>query len=274
MRPTPDDVRDQFDYDPETGELTRKRLRAVNMRPESGSQTNDGYLTVGINGRHELAHRLAWAWVHGAWPPKQIEHVNGDKTDNRIANLRLRNPSAKTPLTMERLRELLDYQPETGKFFWKVTTRGTRAGEEAGCVRPIGYRAISIDYTSYYAHRLAWFYMTGEWPKRQVDHKNGDRDDNRIANLADVSVSQNSHNTVKLGPKNTTGYRGVTRYADKFIAQGMIEGKLEAIAMCDTAEEAAEAYKAWRVERLGALPENNNLNVYHRKSRAKKENLQ
>ena len=274
MRPTPDDVRDQFDYDPETGELMRKRLRAMNLRPESGSLSNDGYLVVGINGRHELAHRLAWVMVHGAWPPKQIEHVNGDKTDNRIANLRLRNPSAKMPLTPERLRELLHYDPESGVFLWLKTTRATSAGDVAGCVRAHGYRSITVDGAPFYAHRLAWFYVHGAWPQHQVDHKNGDRDDNRIANLDDVTPSRNYHNTTKLGRNNTTGYRGVTRYGDKFIAQGMIERKLHVISMHDTAEDAAEAYKKWHIEKFGALPENNNLKVYPRKSRAKKETLQ
>lgn len=271
MRPTPDDVRDQFDYDPETGELTRKRLRAMNLRPETGSLSNDGYMVVGINGRHELAHRLSWAWVHGAWPSKQIEHANGDKTDNRIANLRLRNPSAKTPLTIERVRGLLDYNPETGKLFWKKTTRVTVAGAEAGNVRAAGYRVISIDYVTYYAHRLAWFYVHGVWPKHQVDHKNGERDDNRIANLDDVTPSRNSHNTTKISPRNRTGFRGVVCYADKFIAQGMIEGKLEVRGMFNTPEEAAEEYKKWHIEKFGALPENNNTKVYPRKSRAKKD---
>lgn len=272
MRPTPDDVRDQFDYAPETGELTRKRLRAMNLRPETGSLSNDGYLVVGINGRHELAHRLAWTWVHGAWPSKQLEHINGDKTDNRIANLRLRNPATKAPLTVERLRELLTYDPETGKFLWNNTTRVTVVGSEAGHVRSHhGYRAITIDGTSHYAHRLAWLYTHSEWPKYHVDHKNGDRDDNRICNLADVTRSYNSHNTTKLGRFNTTGFRGVTRYADKFIAQGMIERKLHAISMCDSAEEAAEDYKKWHIENFGALPENNNTKVYPRKSRAKKD---
>ena len=271
MRPTPDDVRDQFDYDPETGELTRKHLRAMNLRPETGSLSNDGYLVVGINGRHELAHRLAWTWVHGAWPAKQLEHISGDKTDNRIANLRLRNPTPRVELTTDRLLEVIRYEPETGKLYWRKTTRATAAGSEAGCVRAHGYRSITVDGIPYYAHRLAWFYVYGTWPIHHVDHKNGDRDDNRISNLDDVTPSRNYHNTTKLGPNNTTGYRGVTRYGDKFIAQGMIERKLHVISMRDTAEEAAEDYKKWHIENFGALPENNNTKVYPRKSRAKKD---
>lgn len=270
MKPTAADVRDQFDYDPETGELMRRRLRAMNLRPESGSLNKDGYLVVGINGGHELAHRLAWLHVHGDWPSKQIEHINGDKTDNRIANLRLRNPATPADLTLERLREVLCYNPETGVLSWRNTTRCTKAGEVAGHVRAIGYRAITIDRVSYYAHRLAWFYVHGEWPKRHVDHKNGDRDDNRIVNLADVTPSYNSHNTTKISPRNRTGFRGVVCYADKYIAQGMIEGKLEVRGMYDTPEEAAEEYKRWHIEKFGALPGNTNTTVYPRKSRAKK----
>lgn len=265
------EVRDQFDYDPETGELLRKRLRARNMRPETGSATKAGII-VGVNGGHEFAHRLVWLWVHGDWPSKQIEHINGDKTDNRIANLRLRNPSAKMPLTLDRLKGLLRYERETGKFFWKKTSRATREGEEAGHVREHhGYRAITIDGTSYYAHRLVWLWESNEWPKHNVDHQNGNRDDNRIENLKDLTFSQNSHNTSKLGPNNTTGFRGVTRYRDKFIAQIMVAGVAEAISMHDNPEDAAKAYAKRYEEIFGGPPPNCSEKVYPRKSRSKKD---
>lgn len=263
------EVRAQFDYDPETGILTRKFLRAANLRPETGTMNREGYLVVGINNGHEMAHRLAWAHVHGDWPSKQLEHINGDKADNRIANLRLRNPAPKQDLTLERLKEVLRYEPETGKLCWLQTTRWTRAGEEAGSIRTIGYRAIMIDGVSHYAHRLAWLYVHGEWPKRHIDHLNGNRADNRIANLRDVSPSENYHNTTKLGPNNTTGYRGVARYADKYVSQIMIEGKLTAISMRDNPQDAHADYVAKHIEIFGAPPTNESTIVYP-KSRKRK----
>lgn len=269
-KPTASDVREQFDYDPESGEFLRKKLRARNLRPETGAISGDGYVVVGINGGHQLIHRLIWLWVHGAWPTKQVEHINGDKTDNRIANLRLRNPSAKQDLTVERLKRVLRYDRETGKFFWLHTGRATTKDAEAGHVRAIGYRAVMIDGVSFYAHRLAWFWEFGCWPSNWIDHKNGDRDDNRIENLRDVTPSQNSHNTSKLGPNNTTGFRGVAKYMDKFIAQIMVDGVREAISMHHSPEDAGEAYRKRYVELFGAEPTNEGQNCYYRKSRAKK----
>lgn len=269
MKPTAADVREQFDYDPETGELFRKRLRAANMRPESGSLTRDGYMVAGINGGHQLVHRLVWLWVHGDWPTKQIEHINGDRTDNRIANLRLRNPAPKSELTYERLKSLVVYEEETGVFRWLATTRATKAGEVAGGTRANGYVALTIDGVTFYAHRLAWLWKNGTWPKNHVDHINGDRADNRIANLRDVTVSHNSHNTQRLGPRNTTGYRGVAKYMDKYIAQMMVDGVSTAIGMFDTPEAAAEAYRKRHIEIFGEPPSNGNAKIYYQKSRKK-----
>lgn len=270
LKPTAADVKDQFDYDAETGEFLRKRLRANNLRPETGALSRDGYIVVGINGGHQLIHRLIWLWVHGAWPTKQIEHVNGDKTDNRLVNLRLRNPRPKSDLTPLRLREVLRYDEAVGKFFWLVTTRATRAGDEAGCVRAHGYRSITVDGVPFYAHRLAWFWENGAWPSNWIDHKNGVRDDNRIDNLRDVTPSQNSHNTNKLGPNNTTGFRGVSRFLGKYISQIMVDGQREAIGMYGTIEEASEAYRKRYTEIFGCEPSNENEKAYYRKSRAKK----
>lgn len=267
QRPSPSDVREQFDYDSETGELLRKRLRAVNMRPETGSLSRDGYMITGINGGHQLVHRLVWVWVHGAWPEKQIEHVNGDKTDNRIVNLRLRNPAPKSALTLQRLRDVATYDEKSGHFRWNRSNRATTKGKIAGHVRGIGYRSITIDGVAFYAHRLAWFWKYSKWPNNHVDHINGDRDDNRIENLRDVTPSRNSHNTSKLGPRNTTGFRGVAKYMDKYIAQMMVDGKRMALSMHDTPEEAAEAYRKKHLELFGES--HGNAVVYFRKSRKK-----
>jgi hypothetical protein len=87
-----------------------------------------------------------------------------------------------TELTAERLRELLNYDPDTGVFTWRVRpVHSHRVGDIAGSVRTTrGYRLIGVAGRVYKAHRLAWLYMMGEWPKDQIDHINRDPSDNRF----------------------------------------------------------------------------------------------
>ena len=104
---------------------------------------------------------------------------------------------AKADLTAQRLREVLNYDPLTGVFTWLVQLRHDRPpGALAGTVRG-PYLQIGIDQARFYAHRLAWLYMTGEWPRKQIDHKNRDGMNNAWANLRDVSASANCRNTVR-----------------------------------------------------------------------------
>jgi hypothetical protein len=87
------------------------------------------------------------------------------------------------PLNAARLRELMHYEPETGRVVRRTATRGHRAGAVAGCTRRDGYQVISIDGYRYLAHRLAWLYVHGAWPDGDLDHINANPSDNRIANL-------------------------------------------------------------------------------------------
>jgi hypothetical protein len=86
-------------------------------------------------------------------------------------------------LTAERLRERLRYDAETGAFTRRVGSSNARAGDMAGSVHSTGYVRISIDGGKYTAHHLAWLYVHGVWPSDQIEHINGKRSDNRIANL-------------------------------------------------------------------------------------------
>lgn len=152
-------------------------------------------------------------------------------------------------LTQERLRELLDYDPETGVFVWRVDRRGhVKAGQRAGCDSgPNGYRVLKVMGHVYLEHRLVWFYVTGKWPQNDIDHCNGHRRDNRFANLRSATRKQNLENQ-KLHRDNTSGHRGVTqdKRTGRFVARIIHNRRGYHIGVFDTAEQAASAAKAER----------------------------
>lgn len=124
-------------------------------------------------------------------------------------------------LTQSRLKELLSYDPETGVFTRASATGTAKIGDVAGTVRPDGYIAISVDGRQYLAHRLAWFYQTGEWPKHHTDHRDGNHANNRFANLRTASAAQNGRNRCRPNADNTSGVRGVywSKRRRKWVAQ-------------------------------------------------------
>jgi len=114
---------------------------------------------------------------------------------------------ADSPLTHEQLKELLSYDPATGVFVWKTRRNQlSDIGQRAGTIHVRGYRVIRIDESGYQAGRLAWFYMTGQWPKSEIDHKNRIRDDDRFSNLREATSQQNALNRSR---RNATGIPNV-----------------------------------------------------------------
>lgn len=149
-------------------------------------------------------------------------------------------------LTAEKLRETLSYDPETGEFTWMVRLSSRRMpGQSAGTPCKNGYKHISVLGRMYYAHRLAWFYVHGEWPPECIDHINGKRSDNRIANLRLATVSQNNANS-KLPCSNTSGFKGVVWLPKnrKWRAQIKRHRKMFHLGCFDSKEAAAAAYRA------------------------------
>lgn len=150
--------------------------------------------------------------------------------------------SRRTPLTAERLREHLWYAPETGVFTWKMGRGKQRVvGAVAGRLwrRYIGIR---IDGVNYGAHRLAWFYIHGEWPAGDIDHINGCGDDNRLANIRDVSHSVNGQNQRRATAQSQTGFLGCHPHRDRFSAQITVDGRVKHLGLFDTPEAGHEAY--------------------------------
>ena len=147
-------------------------------------------------------------------------------------------------LTIERLKELVHYNPETGKFTWLIDRYGPngRAGEEAGHSRTFKssskrYVYIGIDRKRYCAHRLAFFYMTGWWPKpkHHIDHKDGDGWNNKWENLREATHKENMLNS-KVRANNIAGVKGVSK-----TRQGRFIVRLS-LGTYNTLEEAIEVY--------------------------------
>lgn len=148
-------------------------------------------------------------------------------------------------LTAERLREVVDYNPETGVLTRKVRlAQRHRVGDRADMFWPhMGYWRLSIDSRRYLAHRCAWLYVHGRWPEHNIDHINGNPADNRIANLRDVPQMVNVQN--QRTSRAASGLIGAQRFADGvWRARIKVNGKYRHIGLYDTPEEAHRAYIA------------------------------
>jgi hypothetical protein len=149
-------------------------------------------------------------------------------------------------LTRERVIEILDYDPETGIFRWKMpVSRRVRIGERAGSRNQKGYRQIRINRRFYVAHRLAWLVVHGKWPVHQLDHINRQTDDNRIANLREATQTQNKANS-RIYKNNSSGYKGVAwnKTVGKWAAYIRSGGARTHLGYFASPEEAHRAYSA------------------------------
>lgn len=149
-------------------------------------------------------------------------------------------------LTAEKLRTLLEYDPTTGNFRYLKSLQGRNPGDLAGNQDQSGYRMHEILGRKYRAHRLAWLYMTGEWPPSNIDHINGSRGDNKWGNLRLASGAINAQNLRKAHKRNQTGLLGVSvkkGHGNKpFGAKIRANGKYIHIGYFRTPEEAHGAY--------------------------------
>lgn len=154
-------------------------------------------------------------------------------------------------LSAEYVRSLLVYEHDTGIFRWLVArSSGTPVGSIAGTPHSAGYVEIGIDGQQYLAHRLAFLYMTGEWPKEKLDHKDRVRNNNVWTNLRPATGTQNNINSKR---KSRRLPRGVAQKYRRFLALTTIyvdgQKKQITIGRFDTPGDAHEAWRAY----VGAL---------------------
>lgn len=153
---------------------------------------------------------------------------------------------ATADLTVSRLHELLEYDPETGKFKHRRMRPGVKhPNRMAGCFsRALGYVLIRLDRRLYYAHRLAWLYTHGSWPSDEIDHINGVKTDNRIANLRQADRCLNAQN-IRVAPRsNALGFLGVrfNSITDMYISSIELNGRDIQLGSFASPEEAHAAY--------------------------------
>lgn len=162
----------------------------------------------------------------------------------------------KPRITHKKLVRLLDYDPKTGRFTWRIKRGRLRAGERAGCVcLHVPYWKININRTTYLSHRLAWFYVHKKWPKDQIDHINGVYGDDRIANLRESSQQQNMRNKQHFNKHGLRGICLLTRPNLKkpWMARIVVKGKPTFIGTYTTKEQAHAAWCAVAKKQHGAF---------------------
>lgn len=146
-------------------------------------------------------------------------------------------------VTPEQLREMFDYNPETGLLFWKKrNSKRIHIGDIAGCKSSEGRVLVGVKGRLYKAHRIAWAIMTGEWPTDQIDHINQNPSDNRWENLREVCKSQNMMNISRIN-SNTSGIKGVgwSKASQKWRAYIRADGTNYHLGVFDKIEDAAKA---------------------------------
>lgn len=135
-------------------------------------------------------------------------------------------------LTYQRAHEIFSYIPETGLFYYKISTNPrNKIGQLAGSPATGGYLTVMVNKRNYRLHRLAFLMMTGNFPKEQVDHINGNPSDNSWSNLRAVSHKENNWNRTSIG---------VCKHQNKFVANTGENGKSIHLGRFNTFEEAFE----------------------------------
>lgn len=157
-------------------------------------------------------------------------------------------------ITLDKICQLLEYDPATGIFLWKLPMGNTSSGKQAGTLKPDGYIRIQIEGRLYYAHRLAWLVSYGEWPPSMVDHIDGDRKNNSLANLRSATLTENNRNRKRVSTKHKKGvkkngnrWQGRIRAGKKQIHLGTFKTEDEAhAAYCKAAKELHGRF--WKAE--------------------------
>lgn len=153
--------------------------------------------------------------------------------------------STKPLPSIDRLRQVLGYDPVAGVLTWRVGVKGLPVEKHVvKCKNKGGYVVVMVDRVLLRAHRVAWAIHHGRWPDGVIDHLNGDRSDNALCNLRDVTRTLNAQNLRAARKTNKVGILGVIQRDGRFLARVSANGKTINLGRHNTADEAREAYLA------------------------------
>lgn len=163
-------------------------------------------------------------------------------------------------LTQDLLKELFNYNQDTGELTWKVRSAyNVQPGAEAGSVSGQGYREVQIAGRTHKCHRLIWMMTYGNFPSTtDIDHINGDRADNRLTNLRLASRKQNPANR-KVPANSSSGFKGVAPHGKGFRAYLTVNGSRINLGTRSSAKEAADLYDASAIEHYGVFARTNKM---------------
>lgn len=169
-------------------------------------------------------------------------------------------------VSIDRLRQLFHCDAGSGLLTWKVSRGRKRAGSPAGCLhKTLGYLVVNVDGEQFLAHRIVWAMTYSKWPMHFLDHIDGDRANNQIVNLRDVTQQINAQNRSKPGSHNKSGYLGVAFQKRTGMYEAQIkdaDGKTHRLGSFNSPELAHEAYIEAKLE----LHEGVGAHIFNRKA--------
>jgi hypothetical protein len=174
---------------------------------------------------------------------RDADHTDRVRIEMAFSTIAQNGP-ARNPICKDSVKQVLDYESETGIFRWKVrTSLRIHAGDIAGAVDKKGYIQIGIDGSRFAAHRLAWVFIHGCQPPNQIDHIDLNKSNNRSVNLREATNSQNQANQ-RLSSRNTSGFKGVywSEISGRWISKICVNGSDIYLGCFGTPEDAHARY--------------------------------
>lgn len=216
-------------------------LRGKNPRFFCKCECGTERVVLGFALRRGGSKSCGCIWKIPTEEERQERQRKANRETARKSRLKIREP-----LKYARLLEALNYSPESGIWTWRIATarHQNEIGSLAGRINKThGRLEIGLDGKRYSASRLAWLYMTGEWPEVEVDHWDTNCLNNKWDNLRLATRGQNESNK-GITKRNTSGFKGVSwsREKNKWLAQIACGGKHKFIGYFDDPKEAHAAY--------------------------------